>query len=65
MSFNPLPLPQEVINGVQLLTQGNPAGIDMREHNQRPFLDASDSNKENSPYNGMDDEEDKHIRQWQ
>ena len=55
--FIPLPLPSEVINGVQKLACCNPSGLNMQDHNRRPFLDVSeDDDNDNSKYNKTDNE---------
>ena len=41
-SFTPLPLPQEVINGVHSLGRRNPKGINIRDRDRRPFLEPED-----------------------
>ena len=38
-SFTPLPLPQDVINGVHCLARCNPKGLDIRDRDRRPILD--------------------------
>ena len=41
-SFTPLPLPQDVINGVYNLTRCNPKGLDIRDRDRCPFLEPED-----------------------
>ena len=58
-SFTPLPLPQDVINGVNSLARRNPKGLDIRHRDRRPFLDNEDGAKddrENSAYAPSDDD---------
>ena len=56
--FTPLPLPQDVINGVHRLARHNPKGIDIRDRYRRPFLDPDDranDDDDNSTYAPSDD----------
>ena len=41
-SFNPLPLPQDVISGVHRLACRNQKGLDIWDRNRRPFLKPED-----------------------
>ena len=41
-SFTPLPLPQDVINGIHRLARRNPKGLDIRDRDRRPFLEPED-----------------------
>ena len=46
-SFTPLPLPQDVINGVHRLALRNPKGLDIRDRDWRPLLDPEDGENNN------------------
>ena len=56
--FNPLPLPQEIINGLHHLVKRNPRGLDVCDCNWRPFIDIYDSDGDESTYNDMDKDKD-------
>ena len=58
-SFTPLPLPQDVINGVHSLTRRNPRGIKIQDRDRRPFLDPEDganNDDDDSNYAPSDDD---------
>ena len=48
-SFTPLPLPQDVINGVQLLACCNKRGLDIQDRYRRLFLGDEDGARDD-PY---------------
>ena len=51
--FTSLPLPQDVINGVDRLASRNPKGFGIRDRDRRPFLepeDVTNTNEEDSAY---------------
>ena len=56
-SFTPLPLPQDVINGVHCFTLRNPKGLDIRDRYRRPFLkpeDRANNYDDDSTYTSLD-----------
>ena len=56
--FTPLPLPQDVINGVHCLARRNPKGLDISYRYQCPSIEPEDrtnNNEENSTYAPSDD----------
>ena len=58
-SFTPLPLLQDVINGVHRLTHRNPKGLDIRDRYWRPFLepeDGTNNDEDDSTYTPSDDD---------
>ena len=58
-SFTPLPLPQDVINGVYRLAHRNPRGLSIKDRDRRPFLepeDEAENDDNNSTYDPSDDD---------
>ena len=57
-SFTPLPLPQDVINGIHNIERRIPKGLDIRDRAWRPFLEPEDGknyDEDNSTYTPSDD----------
>ena len=57
--FTSLPLPQDVINGVDCLASRNPKGFGIRDRDRRPFLepeDGTNNNEDDSTYAPSDDD---------
>ena len=62
--FIPLPLPQDVINGVHCLLHRNPRGLYIQDRDRHPFLEAedvADDDTDNSTYAPSNKENSKNI----
>ena len=58
-SCTPPPLPQDVINGSHRLARRSPKGLNIRDKDERPFLepeDATNNDEDYSTYNPSDDD---------